>query len=797
MSSFRRLVREAHRRSIWQVLSFYAVSSWVVLQVADTLTQSLGLPEWVPGFALVLLLLGLPVVLATAVVQEGGPNRETWRGTGTAESDAHLMAGEPRSILDAAEEISGGDEARAHASDSAPTVEPGLLARLLTWRNAVLGGVAAFALLGLAVAAYFTMWATGIGPVGSLVAQGVLDERERVVLADFRNATADVSVADVVTEALRVDLVQSPALTVADPSFVDRVLQRMERDPNARLEPELAREVAVREGLKAVIQGEVAPAGEGYLLTAAIVLAEDGRTLAAFRETAESDDELIAAIDALSRGIREKAGESLPSIRAGEPLMTVTTSSLPALRLYTEGLRLEEAGRLDEALAVLEDAVAEDSAFAMAWRKVSVVRNNLRAPLDDTRAAASAAHRHRERLSERERFLAAAYYHDVVTRDREAAEQAYRRVLRTDPDEGVALNNLALILMASDRSREAAELLERAVTGPGGSIQAHRNLVRAHASLGEHDAADRALARFRERFPELLDDHVSSRMIVDMGRGNLESAREAAATIREARDAPLPTRLYAIQAAAISLAAEGRVGEAEARMAELFRLAEAEGRPDISLVERLDWVHLLGRVTGDRQRARAALEAVPVRPTFEALPPSERPWGDYVSALAAAGRADEARDVYETWEEQTPSELQGPGHRADRAEALARLLEAEEDPAGALDAYRRAIQIWSCDRCLRVQRADLLLRLERTGEALPLLESTVAEVHPDVMPTPLERVLALELLGRLHEARGETERAAEAHATFARSWSEADPALQPRVERARSRASALQADDGP
>ncbi|NIP56733.1 MAG: tetratricopeptide repeat protein, partial [Gemmatimonadetes bacterium] len=358
--------------------------------------------------------------------------------------------------------------------------------------------MAAFALLGFAVAVYFTMWATGVGPVGSLVAQGVIEERDRVVLADFGNSTDDPGLGDVVTEALRVDLVQSPILTVADPSFVDRVLRRMGRDPSADLTPELAREVAIREGLKAVIQGEVAPAGGGSLLTASIVAADDGAVLAAFRETVDADGDVIAAIDGLSRQIREKAGESLPRIRAGEALTTVTTSSLDALRLYSEAMRLTEGGRPGEALGLLEEAVQLDTAFAMAWRKISALRSNASAPHLETSAAAARAYAHRDRLTERERYLAAAFYNDVAVGDLEAANRAYRSVLRLDPDEGTALNNLALNLLDMGRVDEARELLERAVDGPGETSVAHVNRMRAYVQSGDPASARRALVRARE-----------------------------------------------------------------------------------------------------------------------------------------------------------------------------------------------------------------------------------------------------------------------------------------------------------
>jgi hypothetical protein len=60
-------------RSIWQVLGVYLVGSWLGYQVILALTDGLGLPQWVPPFAVVLFIIGLPIVLATAFVQEGPP----------------------------------------------------------------------------------------------------------------------------------------------------------------------------------------------------------------------------------------------------------------------------------------------------------------------------------------------------------------------------------------------------------------------------------------------------------------------------------------------------------------------------------------------------------------------------------------------------------------------------------------------------------------------------------------------------------------------------------------------------
>ncbi|MDX1648084.1 MAG: hypothetical protein R3304_13135 [Longimicrobiales bacterium] len=214
MNGIKELIHEIHRRSLWQVTGIFLAASWGVLQVVEVLTQTAGLPDWTPSMALVLLLLGLPVCLATAFVQEGMPGESRSSdageaGTTTSEGTAEVVSGE-----------SEHDTTALHrASARASTTR-----RLLTWRNAILGGVGAFALLGFSLIAYFVMWSTGVGPVGNLQAQGFIETGDPVLLADFEDNTDDASLGDVVTEALRVDLATTEAITLVEPASVSGIL---------------------------------------------------------------------------------------------------------------------------------------------------------------------------------------------------------------------------------------------------------------------------------------------------------------------------------------------------------------------------------------------------------------------------------------------------------------------------------------------------------------------------------------------------------------------------------------------
>src|SRR3970040_2397566 len=105
----------------------------------------------------------------------------------------------------------------------------------------------------------------------------------------------------------------------------------MGRDAGAGLDPVVARGGQVRENAKAIVEGEIAPLGAGFVLSARVVPAAGGEALVALRETADDQSGIIAAVDRLSARLRERIGESLRTIRAGAPLEQVTTSSLAAL----------------------------------------------------------------------------------------------------------------------------------------------------------------------------------------------------------------------------------------------------------------------------------------------------------------------------------------------------------------------------------------------------------------------------------------------------------------------------------
>ena len=279
----------------------------------------------------------------------------------------------------------------------------------------------------------------------------------------------------------------------------------MRRPPDSPVPFDLAREIATREGAKAVLDGGVERLGKGYVVSARLVNALDGSELVTFRETAASDDQLIEALGKLGHSVRERSGESLRTIQQSSELERVTTlPSLEALlRKYVDGARTaDELGDSDRGLALLQEAVTIDSGFAMAWRKIAVLLNNDRRELPRAMAATETAYRHRDRLTEEERDLTEGYYYtEGPTRDRDKAIAAYDAALVLDSGSTSALNNLAVVLGQKRDYLRAEALYKRVAALPHTYGGAFTNLMQEQIRLGHISGLDSTKAAFHARFP--------------------------------------------------------------------------------------------------------------------------------------------------------------------------------------------------------------------------------------------------------------------------------------------------------
>jgi tetratricopeptide (TPR) repeat protein len=764
------------RQMLGRALAVYAVAFIAVAIVAKAAIVAIGLPDWVLPGALVVMALGLPVILFTGYVHYV----------------THRAATETPTLTPRGSRASQGTFA-----DIAVKASPHL-----SWKRTTRGGVIAVTAFVLLVAAFMTLRALGIGPAGSLLAAGKLTGDNEIVVADFVMKGGDSSLANVVTEAVRTGLSESPLFTILSPATVASALQRMQLAPTTRLDSALARNVAVREGAKAYVAGEVTPFGTGFAIAMRLVSADSGTVLASFQQTANGPAELLGTIDKLTRSIRGKAGESLKKIHADPPLDQVTTSSLEALKKYVEGARAVDASRPDDGIPLLKEAIAIDTTFASAYRKLGVAYRNGGHPGVLADSALVKAYRYRDRLTERERGLLIGYYFGSGPgRDRAKGVEAYEAVLRRYPKEGIAINNLALALNTRREFSRAESLYRRAVQLDPSSQSRFGNLVEALLHEGKFRDAESVLVEFRTRFPKSATALAQQAMMVYL-KGNIDSSIQMMANLRSVgtqRDKALTT--WALTDAAIL---KGKLAESTKWLAMARQEDSVRGVPPEPLRDSLDvafmdiWMY--EQPARALSRIDAALRLHPITtPSID-----RRPYFGVATLYSLAGRPDRARAMLAQYDAEYRDTTWRRVRESGRHYALAEIALAERRPADAVVEFRRADRMPDgpangCKVCLPAALARAFDQAGMADSAIAMFEQyistpDVSRMEFDQDPTYLAGTY--KRLGELYEAKGERVKAASNYRKFVELWKDADPELQPKVVEVRRRLARLEKAEG-
>ncbi len=168
-----------------------------------------------------------------------------------------------------------------------------------------------------------------------------LDSRSWLLVADVDNQSGDPRFDTALSSALAVSLEQSSAFSVFPRARSATTLEYMRVAPGTRIDEVIAREICERENIRALLVPTLTRTGTQFALAARLVDPVSGRTLRPYMQRAASESDLLGAIQNLARSVRRDIGEPTDELsRRDRPLAAVTTSSIEALRVYSEGREL-------------------------------------------------------------------------------------------------------------------------------------------------------------------------------------------------------------------------------------------------------------------------------------------------------------------------------------------------------------------------------------------------------------------------------------------------------------------------
>jgi serine/threonine-protein kinase len=482
-------IREAR---LGRVLLVYAGASWAVIEATGFFIEQFGLPDWFVPAALLLLLIGLVVVVGTALVQ-ARPAVEPIPSRPGIATPTDASAG-----------------------------------RLLTWRNAVMGGVFAFASWGVAAAGWMLL-----GPGDESSAPGGLGaEVQKLVVLPFENLSGeqDEYFADGVTDAITARLAALSGLGIISRQSAVQY----------RNSEKTAQQIGAELGVDYILEGTVQrerpndPASRVRVIPQLIRIEDDTHVWAA------TYDEDMAEVFRVQSEIAERVAQALDVtiLEADRPTLEARPSeSLEAYDYYLRGNDYLNRGLLAylerapvTAVGLYERAVELDPDFALAWAALARAHNRVYEAGFDPDAerlleARDAAHRAlllEPRLAEAHLALGEYY---VQRLEHGRAMDEFEAARQVNPNDAVVLRSIGAALQREGRFDEALSAFERAAVIDPRSVSTAVEYGAALGRAGRHAEAEANFDRAVALAPDQIAPYASRLAYYLFDRGDLDRSR--------------------------------------------------------------------------------------------------------------------------------------------------------------------------------------------------------------------------------------------------------------------------------
>jgi len=635
---------------------------------------------------------------------------------------------------------------------------------------------AAAAVLVLSVGAYFYFHRTP-----------KLTDKDTIMLADFTNATGDTVFDGTLQQGMAVQLEQSPFLSLVSEQRIQQTLRLMGQSADARLTPEIAREVCERTASAAVLYGSIANLGSQYVLGLRAKSCRTGDILDEEQVEVARKEDVLNALTQIASRFRTRVGESLATVEKHDtPLAEATTPSLEALKAYSMGWKVVASQGGDAAVPFFKHAIEIDPRFAAAYASLGLMYGSMGETEVGTQNAKK-AYQLRDRASDNEKFFITSYYDGRATGNQEKARQTCEAWAQAYPRESMPHSFLAgFIYPVLGEHEKAVEEAQKAIElapdfGVGYALLGSNSL-----SLDRLGAAEDAARRASERQIEIPLLALLRYDIAFLKGDSSGMQREVAAAHGKSGAEELISDHQAF-----ALAYAGQLQEATKMLRRASDLAQqtAHREKAASFETRVAlWEAFYGNAPAAKLAAMSALALAKNR---------EVQYGAAV-ALAIAGNSSQAQTLANDLENSFPEDTSVKFNYLPTVRAFLALNHG--DPENAIELLQVAVPYeLGQPRSTQTGFFGALYPIYARGQAY-LAASQGAEAvkefqkildHPGILVGDPLGVLAHLQLGRAYATQGDAAKARAAYQDFLALWKDADPDI-PVLKQAKAEYAKLQ-----
>ncbi|MFT5139945.1 MAG: adenylate cyclase [Rhodothermales bacterium] len=447
--------KELRRRNVFRVGIAYAITGWLIAQIAGLAADSFGAPDWVMKMIITILMLGFPIAMVMAWAYEMTPEglrRDDGDEAGQSANTTKL----DRTIIFALV------AALAYFAYDKFVLDPGRDAAMLE--------------------------SAGLQTTEAEVAPQVEITKAQVqsiAVLPFVNMSKDEDneyFADGLSEELLNILVKIPQLRVAARtssfSFKNQDLT--------------VSEIAEKLQVSHVLEGSVRKSGNQVRITAQLIKADDG-----FHLWSENFDRTLDDIFVMQDEIASKVAMALKVTLLGNSRAERGINP-DAHIAYLKGLHYESLGgpeNIERALPFLVQATELDPEYAQAWAILAIVYNHLISYGElEYREGMPLINQALELAKELDPNLALAWVIDGYIQKNlgwnwETAQQLTKKAIELEPNNSYVIEGRASVVGSVGRFEESVELYERAYSLDPLSMSLHSALGLLYCKVHRYDDA--------------------------------------------------------------------------------------------------------------------------------------------------------------------------------------------------------------------------------------------------------------------------------------------------------------------
>jgi len=370
-----------------------------------------------------------------------------------------------------------------------------------------------------------------------------------VLLADFENATGDPVFDGTLEPVFTTALEAAPSINAYKRGSARRIAGQV-RPGATKLDESVARLVAVREGINAVVSGSITRDGESYRISVKALDTVSGKQVLAREITAADKNAVLTAVGRLAANIRTALGDTTPESAQVAAAETFTASSLEAAHMYSVAQDLlENQGKSEDAMGYYLKAIELDPNLGRGYAGLAVASVNLK-KTDDAAKYYKKALTLLDRMSEREKYRTLGTYYAAFMRNYPQAIQTYEKLVFLYPGDSAGYNNLSIAYVFTLDFPKAVAAIRRALEIAPRSLQYRLNYALYSMYAGDFDTAISQAQQILKENPSYQFAYLPLALST-LGRGDAKAARDIYA------------RFETVSPAGYSL---GKMGEADLEM---------------------------------------------------------------------------------------------------------------------------------------------------------------------------------------------------------------------------------------